>query len=243
MILNHIGKGLVLAHVALSVMAMAISAALFLQFTDLGWVEPRKEFDVRVPSEIDKRAAVLNQAYRARDQVLPPIKPVQDRIADVMDRFPKNHRFYKAELERLREGEGKIDVKRAVFMDKTGLELDATGKPDLKDPVPEVTKSYKVCQKELDDLQKKISEISEEIRKLSEEEKTITISLNGDPGAGTVGLYQVLDTESKLQGRLKAEKDRIQPLWARALEDERTYRERFDSLQRSIDLLNKVNRK
>lgn len=131
---NKLGKALVLAQVALSVLAMTWAAGIFLQFTDWGWREPRKELDVRVASEYDKRAAALKETLKARDLALVRVKPAQDALRDAQQRFPANHLYYVQELARLRASTGAVDLMAILYKDGFP-QLDTpnnTGKPLLE---------------------------------------------------------------------------------------------------------------
>src|SRR3954464_10472283 len=99
--LNRIGKGLVLMHAAFSLVLMAWAANLWLQMNDFGWKEPQKIWETkdagrRIPSDLDKRVAGLHELYRARERALPAIKPALDSLQETMGRFPKNHLFFAA---------------------------------------------------------------------------------------------------------------------------------------------------
>src|SRR5271165_5160726 len=99
--MNRIGKILVVLNTAICLVALAWAIGLFFQITDWGWKEPRTELGLRVPSEYDKRAAAFKDAVRARDALMPALKPAQASLREAEARFPQNHLFYKAELARL----------------------------------------------------------------------------------------------------------------------------------------------
>src|SRR5690349_3872250 len=102
MIMNRIGKGLVLANTAASIVALSWAAGVYFQFTDWGWKEPRSELGLRIPSEYDKRTAAFKEAVKARDTAVPALQPAWASLRAAEEPFPQNHLFYKQELARLR---------------------------------------------------------------------------------------------------------------------------------------------
>src|SRR5438067_1407990 len=101
--MNKIGKGLVLLHTALCLLALTWAGALLLQMVDWGWAQPRvTDTKERIASELDKRVAAVNEAVKARDRVLPALARSQEAWFDAMDRYGDNHLFYRNELEKLR---------------------------------------------------------------------------------------------------------------------------------------------
>jgi hypothetical protein len=69
--MNFIGKALVFLNLLLAVFFMTWAAGIYLNRVDWGWKDPRKHLDSdRIPSEIDKRVALLQQALSDRDRAL-----------------------------------------------------------------------------------------------------------------------------------------------------------------------------
>src|SRR5690349_11073792 len=104
---NIIGRSLILIYTTCAVLVMGWALITFLRLDDYGWLEPLKVWDskdtgYRVASDLDKKTAALQEQYRMRERSLPAIQPSLDALAESMDRFPKNHLFYVAELEKLR---------------------------------------------------------------------------------------------------------------------------------------------
>ena len=134
MMMNRIGKGLVLVNTAASLVALAWAAGVFFQFTDWGWKEPRSELGLRIPSEYDKRTATFKEAVKARDMALPALQPAWASLREAEERFPQNHLFYNQELARLRSSTEPIEVKYVsnkagpIVLDTPGK---AIGKPNL----------------------------------------------------------------------------------------------------------------
>src|SRR5437764_1104207 len=125
--MNRIGKGLVLVHTAISIVALSWAAGLLLQFMDWGWKEPRSELGLRIPSEYDKRAAAFKEAVKARDAAFVTIKPARLALREAEERFGQNHLFYNQELTRLYSSTEPIEVK---YIKKAGpVVLDTPGRP------------------------------------------------------------------------------------------------------------------
>jgi hypothetical protein len=222
--MNRIGKGLVLAHVAISIVALAWAAGLFLQFTDWGWKEPRSELGLRVPSEYDKRTAAFRDAVKARDMAVSGLRPAWLALYRAEELFPKNHLFYKEELARLR---GSPDP------------IKPTGKAELDDKAQGIEKSY---DSYLADLRKVNEEIDAEVKRIREwtdksEEVALLLSAKG------TGIYALLDGEKKAQDQALFEKEYLQPIWARALQEAELFRGRRQGLQETLDGLRGGKRK
>lgn len=237
---NTLGKTLVMLHLSLSMLALTWSASVFLQFTDWGWKEPRKELDVRIPSEYDKRAAALKEAYRARDMVYYTVKPAQANVREAENQFPVNSLWYDKTLVRLKSDPDPIEVKDIKF---TGgvLDLDtpgkAIGKPVLDNPVPLVQKSLATYKDDLKKVLKEADVITAETRTWIEKAKDITFQLNGlDDDAKRVktGLYDLMIVETNAQSKLKFEMDYLQPYWVDALKEAEIYRERRKLLEEAL---------
>jgi hypothetical protein len=240
MSVNTLGKMLVLVHLVLSMFAMTWAASVFLQFTDWGWKEPRKDLDQRVPSEYDKRAAALKEALRARDMVYGPVKLTQATLREAEERFPLNHLWYEKELARLQNDPDPIEVKEIEY-EKGVLKLDTPGKligkPVLENPVPAIQKSYAMYLEDLKKLQKEADAVTADIRSWVEKTKTITFNLNGldDDGKKVKkGLYDLLDIESLAHSQIKYEMEYLQPKWVDALKEAETYRERRKRLEEAL---------
>jgi hypothetical protein len=238
---NHIGKGLVLVHLVLSMLALSWAASIFLQFTDWGWKEPRKELDYRVPSEFDKRSAALKQALRARDLVYGAVKPAQVSLRDAEERFPQNNLYYRAEMKRLKSDPNAIEVMAPKYEGGV-LVLDtpgrAIGKPLMDEPVPIIQKSYDEYRKDLAKLHDEADEVRKEVRTWVEKAKDITDQLNGLDAEGAKtrkGLYELLDIESQTQSKLKFEMDYLQPIWVDAIKEAEIYRARRVRLELAVE--------
>jgi hypothetical protein len=240
--MNRIGKGLVLLHAAVSLLALAWAAGLFLKFTDWGWKEPRTELGMRIPSEYDKRVAALQEAVKARDVALYGLKTAQASLREAEARFPQNHLFYQQELARLRSATDPIEVKSVkragpIVLDTPGK---AIGRPVLEEKVEGIEKSYDSYMADL----KKINEACDtEVKETSgwiEKEKAVTFLLNGKDDAKkdvktTKGIYALLEVEKAAQDQAKFEKDYLQPVWARALEEAELYGSLHARLKKTLE--------
>ncbi len=270
---NSIGKGLVFVHLAASLLGMTWAAALYFQQRDWGWKEPAKEFSSqegskeqpkpvykRVPSEIDKRAAALSEAYKALATVLPDLKPAQTALREAEERIGPNHLFYAGEIDRLRGDPKPIQVKQVKFANgQVVLDKIPIGQPILEKEVPEITKSLAAYLEELDKKRGEIKQVVELIHKRLAEEKELTLKLTGikdDLGLLAVlgftakqgdvirpGLYAMQEMERDLQEQIRFEKTYIRPIWVRTLEEAQAYEERRADLEATLEQMRKARLK
>lgn len=244
MIMNRIGKGLVLVNTAASIVALAWAVGLYFQFTNWGWKEARVKEGWRIPSEYDKRAAAFKEGVKARDIALTGLMPARAALRDAEDHFAQNHLFYIADLTRLRSAAEPIEAKYIenngqIVLDTPGKE---TGKPVLKDKVEGIAKSFDAYLTDLKKLHDDIDKQIMEIRDWTAKEREVTFILNGKDDLGkvqknTVGIYSLLDAEKKAQDAARAEKEYLQPIWARARQEAELLVERRQSLQETLDRL------
>jgi hypothetical protein len=244
--MNSLGKLLVLAHVFLSLVAFTIALALFFLAPDWGRLEPRSDDIERLPSELDKRIAAVKQAEKARDTAVPPVKVAQDELFAAMNRYYKNHLFYREELARLRSGAGAIQAKGLKYTAGVlELEPKGIGVPVLDQDIPGIEKSYEAYRRDLLDKEegvfKKIAELTEALAGVIAKHSQVTAHLQGlNPMTNKkdrLGLYDLLDHELTMQHRIRAEMAYLQPQWAQSLEDAQSYAERRARLQETLDRL------
>jgi len=236
--INFIGKTLVLVQLVLGVVALAGAAGIYLQFVDWGWKEPRKDVDVRIPSEYDKRAAALKLAVKARDQVLVALLPAEASLRIAQASFGKNHLDYNRQLEVLRTGTGNIDVKAIKFnQGQPVIQPPVIGAPVQDQPVAGLSKSYKSYVADLNNLEKELKEVSTDTRSWIEKNQAVTYALTG---GDEPGLYDLLEMEMLAQKQAAFEKEYLQPQWSSALEAVEVYRERRVSLENSLERLKKA---
>jgi len=242
MIMNRLGKGLVLFNTAVSILALAWALGLFLQFTDWGWKEPRSDLGKRIPSEYDKRTAAFKEAVKASNLALVGLSQAQASLREAEEHFGRNHLFYNRELTRLQSATEPIEVKAVkmagpVILDTPGK---AIGKPVLDEKVEGIAKSYDAYLIDLkninEEIKKEIAEIGDKIAKARE----ITVVLNGKDDTGkvvpnTVGVYALIEGEKKAQDATLAEKEYLQPIWSRALEQAQAYSDRRLQLQKTLE--------
>jgi hypothetical protein len=240
--MNYIAKSLVFVHVGLSLLAMTWAAALFFLAADWGSTQPHKQGTEYVPSELDKRVVAVKQAYQARNMVVPGIEKAQDKLYATMRRFANNHRFYRDTLARLRSGSGPIQVKEILF---------ANDEPKYDADVPGIDKSYLEYRKELlgkadkteadpEALYHKLQVLNEEVRDLIQKGEKLTRQLNGTDAAGKkvqLGLYDLLEHEAQMQTQIRFEKQYLEPQWAAALEQRRSFEQRRANLERTLERL------
>jgi len=242
--MNRLGKILVVLNTVISLVALSWTLGLFFQITDWGWKEPRSELGLRVPSEYDKRTAAFRDAVKARDAVVPALKPAQASLREAEESFPQNHLFYKAELARLESSPDPIEVK---YVKKTGpLVLDtpgkSIGKPVLEEKVEGITKSYDAYRAELKKINEENDAEIKSIRGWTDKAQAITFILNGKDDTNkavknTMGVYALLDVEKKAQDQAKFEKEYLEPIWAATLQEADLYNNIRDRLQESLNRL------
>jgi hypothetical protein len=254
--INFLAKSLVLVNTVFSVAAMSWAILHVLQARDFGWTEPYKEITeydsegkekswVRHASEIDKSQVALIEAKNTRDLTYVFVKPALDQIRETEPYLANNHLHYKAELKRLLDGPGELEVKN---LKDGGYALDTPandlGKPALEDKaLANIKKSYKAYQTDLKKLYEEVDTVEEEIQKTAVAIKKFTADLTGTDEANKYvqpGLYQLTDLEFKAQTQLKIEIDQIKPHWSNAIENARLYQSRRSGLE---DTLEKLKRK
>lgn len=245
MSMNHIGKFLVLLHTTASLLALGGAAAIFLQFTDWGWKDPRKDLEFRVASEYDKRAAAAKEALVGRDMILPKALPTQAALREAQHRLGDNHLVYVDDLKKLREGAGDPDAKE--FKTKDGkTEIDSkgrpTGKPVMADKVPGISKSFKDYLDEYQSKMDEVDKLAKEVTVETERVQSITFRLTGRDDTGKpakIGLYDLLNEEKEAQDRATDEMDYLRPKWATSVGHAELHRSRAINLQRTLDRLKK----
>lgn len=247
--MNRLGKGLVLLHVAMSLLLLTLALAIFFQAIDWGWMEPRKDLNFRVASEFDKRAAAVQGAYRAVLLVLPELVKAQQGLAEVEPRLGENHLWYREQLKDLRSSpkEKEIVVKELKFKDGVavvdGPKGNRLGKPVLDEVAADITKSFAAYAEDLKDLQKSIDETDDQIRKKIDEEKELTLKLNGKEDKDkvkSIGLYDLLEKEAKAQAQIRFEIEYLRPLWVNALEEQDLFLQRRQQLDNTLERLRKA---
>ncbi len=242
--MNRFGKILVLGQTALSLLFATWAVMIYLQFNDYGWKEPfkiweTKDSGTRVASLLDKRTGVLYEMYRQKDRAVPGIKPAIDTLTSTMEFFPKNHQFYVAELEKVRTGDGPIAPKQLVWKGGSLVLDKPLGKPVMKTPVPEIVKSTKATNLELAKILADIEKITPEIAELVKNTDEVTLQLYGGNKDGKnmdtvdIGLYEVLENETKLQDKIYAEKTYLTPIYTDTLRRYETFLDRLASMKRT----------
>lgn len=247
MIMNLLGKSLVLVQLALGVGFLGWAATIFAYPVDLGWKEPRrawvdppegKKDNERIASEIDKRAAAVKKAAEAKQRALARVELAQKDLADVEHKFWRHHLAYRAEIARLQSADGKIDVRNILFEGGVPT-LDAKNSTGLAYEKKAVGVDLSIA-KLLDVLGKRqgeIKSVQEDIKKILEKELEITRYLSGkdeNDKQANPGLYGLLDEEASKQRKLKEEYDYLQPLWVRELNAAQILLERRARLEKRL---------
>jgi hypothetical protein len=242
---NTIGKTLVFFNLIVSLLAMTWGTGIFLQQLDWGWKEPRKELGVRIPSEYDKRAVVLNLVYDGYLKVKPALQPARDNYDSARVMLAPNHLLYVQKLSELDSGPDPIKVLRLDYIKgilkltgnkKTdpdrlnppefGLALNgAEGGPRENDPIAKSIKGY---LEELEGLRVKSKGAFAKIEELAKNDQSLTIRLVGeviiDPKTKEIldeipGLYELQEIEKRLQAQYKVEMEYIRPIRELAVND------------------------
>jgi hypothetical protein len=243
---NTIARFLILVYTACSILVLGWALATFLRLDDYGWIEPLKVWEskdagYRVASDLDKRTAALIDQMRTRERSLPAIQPALDGLTETMDRFPKNHLFYVAELEKLKSSTDPIDPK-AIKRDKGDIVTDTPGKtigrPVLEGDIPDVKKSLKTAMEDKKKVDEDVEKITPEIAALVKQVDEVTISIYGtkdDKGnTDVIGLNEVLDKEKEHQDKITAEKEYITPIYVDAERRLEGFLDRLRSMQKTL---------
>lgn len=246
-LMNNLGKGLVLAHTAVSIVALAWAAGVYFQFTDWGWKEPRAELGLRVPSEYDKRVATFREAAKAVASALPAVRPAQTSLREAAERFAQNHVYYEQELARLHGSSEPVEVRQVKRPIKLDTPDKVIGRPVFEEKIEGITKSYDAYRADLTSINQDIDKELKQIREWIEKARAVTLTLTGkdDQGKqvkGTVGIYGLLELEKKAQDAARLEKDYLQPIWAETLENAAQAAARHEQLQITLDRLRGVKK-
>lgn len=240
---NTLGKTLVMIHVVASLLAMTAAAGIYLQQIDWGWKEPRKYLEQRVPSEIDKRAAALEEAYKGLALVVPELKPAQEQLRAAEGRFGPNHLYYVKELARLRRDQKPIKPVKEIKM-KDGrpvLDVPVIGRPEYDKDDSLIAKSYQSYRGDLGALRGEIKKVEEEIAALVSQEKELTLKLIGEKDdMGKVvrpGLYELKEIERRRATQVQFEIDYLKPRWLDTLNEAQSFRERRVDLEETLEAI------
>jgi hypothetical protein len=242
---NTLGRVLVVAFTALSLLLLTWSVSLYLNGIDWGWVSPRVELDQRIASEYDKSVVAFNDAVKMRDHALAVVPAAQAALRAAEAQFPANHLYYVAELKRLQTAPEPIEVKAigsALALDKAGK----LGKPVLDTKVDEVTKSYQAYLGDLKKTYADIDAVEADLREVVEKSKKLTFQLTGKDDAGKKvqhGLYDLIDIEYRTQTRLKEEREYLRPIWSQALNEAQGFAQRRGNLELTLERLKKAREK
>jgi hypothetical protein len=266
---NVIGKTLVFFNLIVSLLAMTWGAGIFLQQLDWGWKEPRKELGMRIPSEYDKRALVLNMVYDGYLKVKPALQPARDSLDKTRVMLAPNHLLYVQKLSELDDGPDPIKVLRLDYI-KGVLKLTGdektdpfrlnppdfgravSGRPGGPREDDPIAKSFKGYYEELDKLRKKSNNTFAQALELAKKDKGLTQRLTGyeekDEKTGEVdmipGLYELQEIEKKLQKQFKAEMEYIKPIRELAVNDATRFLvQKADLEEQLMEIKNRGKRK
>lgn len=245
---NLISKSLVQAHLVVSVLALAWALSLYFDPVDWGWKTPRKEVDYVIASELDKRRAEEKETYRRRDFHYPAVKDGWPAIREAEEFFVQNNLWYRKELDRLAAHPEKIEVYPLKYVDGI-LELEtkdsSLGKPAYKDnkekkeePLPDLEKSLKSYQADLQEIYKTAEKLEREFRdwQLKQKENSEAKIGKFDNGKQTKkGLLDLRAIEIEMQARILDEIRYLQPREVVFRRDAEIYRERRKTLEEDLE--------
>ncbi len=247
--INFLGKTLTLLFTMASVMGLVLAFAIFMQFPDLGWTDPRRVvIDVekkdgsdvfkfgRVASLFDKTAASLFDSYRAKEAAVPPLEPVYKALRDTEEHWPTNRLFFDAEMRKIKgvAGNDADIVLKDLENGANPFDKPRLGKPKLGSEVPGVTKTIASSKAEHTNIMNQQIKVTKGIDAKIEDLEKITLQM--------AALVKEIDREYKLQEKVKEEFAYLQPAWARALEEARSEVQRQNGLKATIEQL-KVTKK
>ncbi len=244
MSMNHLGKFLVVVQTALSVLALAWAIAIYLQRVDWGWKEPREDLGFRVPSEIDKRIAALQQDTNLRVQAQPVLRQAL-KVVDAREKdFYGNHEWYNRILTELKTSPNPLQVKQLNVRAKpnpgeTVLVLTPSGRPELGDATG-LDKSYQSYMKEEKTTLEEIAKTQKRIDQLIAKGKEQIFYLNGKDEANVVikpGLYSMLIDEKALHDQLRFETEYLTELWVDVRKNADIFLSRRRGLQNTLGRL------
>lgn len=243
--MNNLGKGLVLVHLTLSMIAVSWATGLYFQFLDYGWLEPSKDLDKRVASEYEKRVAsfVLLREQVAKD--LPGIKNLTLELHRARQHFGDNHVVYRDLLENMKSGKKPKDKDLtfpATRFKDGGLELaksEPYSPPLLSDVLADVDNSREGYVKQRQDLIKLIEVQIDMGRKLTKSHAEISKVLLGKDGGEkdleAPGLYKLLEDEKKRQDEARFELDYLEKIWAPVLQEAEIFILRRLRLEKTLE--------
>jgi hypothetical protein len=261
--INFLGKSIALVHVGLSLALMGLASALYFKAVDLGWKEPLRYYrdtpatkgqNLLVASLFDKREAAVRQYARFKQLLLVSLGRSEKDYADSEMFLGNNHLRGEAEIARLENGDGKLDILDFKYGDGGSLLLDTPagrplGFPVLDAPVPGVDHSYTGYLALLKATDERIRDAQEKTKDLIGKEKLVTDRLIGEMDAGGVqttdksgnvtkpGWYYLIEAESKSQRQVLKEIDYVRPLWLKELADAQLVIGRRESLLRRLQEL------
>jgi hypothetical protein len=258
--MNSIGKGLVLIYTMFSIMGLMLAIVIYFEFIDWGRAEPRVlrgeptkgssgSNDMRIASEYEKSKVMFDYALSGRNLVVPPMAPAEQGLHEAEQRFAQNHLYYVAELKKLREDPGIIEVKA---LPAEGIPTDtpgkAIGKPIPSVKIAELDRSLKTYNEILKMEQDKIKPIEDAIYNptdggITKKNSDLSFVLTGKDDTGKKkqhGLFDLIDLEFNTRQRLLEEFAYVQPEWASVVEEARRFSARRVSLEATLSGLEKA---
>jgi hypothetical protein len=248
MMIDILGKTLVAACTALSLVFFGVALAVLAFPVDPGWRSPRTEFGERVPSELDQRAAAVQQVQNARATAEKNLEIAQNQLTQTRVAYFNSHVAGQAKLDELATSANpKLQV-RHVNVDKGKVQTDNFGRPDFKgeavfkykdgkdEKTVKVTKSLKEYRKELADLDQEIIAATKALTAEYGRQEEITLKIGGKTNPVTnakviPGMYDLIEGETALQNQLRRSIEDIRPRWVRHLVEVQLLSERREQLE------------
>jgi hypothetical protein len=261
--INNLGKLLALVHVGLSLMLMAVALALYFNAVDFGWEQParywreakgRKDDNLLLPSLLDKREAAVRELVRLEREELTRLGQRQESLARIERILADNHLESDKVLEDLETGENTFPIRDVKFDSEGKVVLDPKGHaqygmPALDTVVAEINRSYKGYQQELEKSERLIADVNNKTQDLQNKLKALTERLTGEvddkgqplrDASGSVkepGWYYLLENEVHTQKSLQQERDYLEPLREKELNDADRVLSQRESLLRRLQEL------
>jgi hypothetical protein len=247
--MNHLGKGLVLVNLAISIVLLTWALILFVQPVDWGWKEARKAWGAgapegkneRIAAKIDERTAAYTQMRNVRGMVVARVQPAEAALAQTEGHFGYNHLFYRWEMKRLAEEKGPVKVAAVQYNKDGSVATEGNkpwGRPAQGPAVNGIEKSYAAYLEDLKAKDKELKTKSKALAGVLDKQEKLTVQLNGvhdkDGKVVEPGLYDLLEEQAQLQSKLKAEREHQQPLWVYELYSAQLLRSRRLGLEKRL---------
>jgi hypothetical protein len=218
--MNYLGKTLVLLNLLLAVFFVTWATGIYMHKVDWGWKDPRKYLDTdRVPSEIDKRVALLQEALSDRDRALDEesaknrkpedyykalqtnqtnaggVAAAANDLAFYQYLLWRNHLWYNDQLALLQSSPDKIDVRR--IKDNKGVIDISSDEKSLGQPVF----GAKVTYTDVDELKgNKVKDVNKSYDRYRGDLKDVLDAIDTSVAATKSWIQKQQELTSRLNG-------------------------------------------